>query len=466
MRLTRRPLRTVWLVALSALVGLSMMPAHANQVADSSDNMELLSSVPLRWKADPSISVMGPTYMSEFAFRRDLMVAAVQGNHPPLRGTGDHFESGLATFRITSDGSARQVGLFRCHSVGELTVWGDLVVQGAIRSAEAGNGFPRDRCDRNGLRMIDVSDPRRPRTVAFLPIPCGIGDQALAPVGKRIYIYAPSTCDEQTETFTNGGLFGELSVFRIFPEEPARSRKVGIVDLLPMNGCSEIAVTLVRDLAVCTANIDQRFGLIDISDPAAPSLIDESVELVDRSLHAPAFTWSGSHLIVGSDPMFSTAGTDEVSFTIYNIEDVTNPVLAGTWTPEGTGPESLTDGSGVDQNVYSITPIPMRDGREVVAIAHANLGFWLVDVTDPAAPRSIGHYVPSPEDSTPNPAEPEETTGKSDFVTAYWYNGYLYIGDLGQLKVFRVKGFNRRTAHYFRGSFNPQTLRERFVLTG
>lgn len=449
--------RCLAFVVVAGLICASLVaPARAGG-ADKSANVMLVATVPLEWESDPERPVLGPMYAGELAFRDRLIVGAVQGNHPPVRGAGDHYESGIATFRISRrDGLVRQVGSFRCHGVGELSLWGDLVLQGVVSSQETGIGLPRDRCDRNGFRMIDVSNPRRPHAVAFMPVPCGVGDHALVLAGRRLYAYVPSTCDEQTETFTNGGVFGEISVFRIRPGDPPRSAHVGIADLLPMNGCSELAVSLVRDLAVCTANIDNRFGLLDISDPAAPKLIDGSVT-IGWSPGSPAFTWDGSHLIMAADRSFSTAGTtpDDVSLLIYNIEDVTNPLQVGSWT--------APDLPGEDNRVYSITAVPLRDGRDVIAVAHANKGFWLVDVTDPSAPWEIGHHVPAPEDVQPNPADPEESFGKSDTVNAYWYNGRFYAGNLGRLQVFRVKGFNRRTTHFYKGSYNPQTLRRSFL---
>ena len=438
-----------------ALVGAGLSPpVEAAGDARASENLELVTSVPLEWEPDLTKPILGPTYMSEAAFRGRLIVAPVQGNHAPFRGPGDHFESGLATFRISASGDrVRQVGSFRCHSTGELSLWGDLVLQGTVRSTEAGNGAPRDRCDRNGLRMIDISDPGDPRTAGFLPLPCGVGDHALVPSGRRIYAYVPSTCDQQTETFTNAGVFGEVSVIRINSQAPDRSRRVGIVDLLPMNGCSEIAVSLVRELAVCTANIDERFGLLDISDRGAPSLIDESVTLAGQSLSTPAFTWDGGHLIMAAESVFGSTKND-LSLVIYDVEDVTNPTEVGTWT--------VPAGPGEDQLIYSVTAVPMRDGRDVVSVAHANRGFWLVDLTDPSNPRELAHFTPSPEDVAPNLTDLGETYGKSDTIMAYWFNGRFYASDLDRLQVFRIDGFGRRSTRFFRGSYNPQTVRPAF----
>ena len=430
-----------------------VVPARADDGPDRSDNVELVATIPLEWEPDPEREVVGPTYTSELAFQNRLMVAAVQGNHAHVRGAGDQYESGLATFRVARTGDPmRQLGSFRCHSVGELSLWGDLVLQGAVRSTEASHGLPRDGCDRNGFRLIDVSNARQPRAAAFIPVSCGVVDHALVPAGRRLYAYVPATCNQQTETFTNAGVFGEISVFRIWPEDPARSGQVGIVDLLPMNGCSEIAVSIIRHLAVCAANVDNRFGLLDISDPAAPELIEESVTASAWSYSSPTFTWDGSHLVMAADPAWATTGAtpNDVSLRIFNIEDVTNPVEVGTWT--------APDLPGGDANVYSITSIPMRDERQIIAVAHANFGFWVLDITDPAAPREVGYHVPDAEDVQPDPTSLEGSLGESATITAYWHNGRFYASNLGPLQVFRVRGFNRNTTHFYKGSYNAQTL--------
>jgi hypothetical protein len=59
-------------------------------------------------------------------------------------------------------------------------------------------------------------------------------------------------------------------------------------------------------------------------------------------------------------------------------------------------------------------------------------GTSLVDFTDPAHPREIAY------------ADIEDTTGKDDAFTAYWYNGYIYVNS----------GINRRGPAENRGLEN------------
>ena len=418
---------------------------------DASGNVRMVGMMRLGWT--PSDDYQGwPIYMHEMAFRRRLIVATVQGDHAPTRPPGDLGESGLATFHIDrTTNTVQQVGSFKCHSLGDITLWGDIVTQGSVRSSEAAASGARG-CDRNGLRIIDISNPRKPRSAGFVPIPCGVLDHAIVPTGSRVYVYAPSTCDEQVENPFNAGVTSDMSVIRIDLKNPAESEVVGIADLLPLNGCSEVAVNLERDLVVCVG--DTRFGLLDISDPAAPKIIEGSVTATGAVVVSPMLTWSGSRLVVGDEASLSedTGGYSRV--LIYDVEDVTGPTQVGTWT--------VPNGAGNDQKIYSIVPVPMRDGRDVIAIAHANRGFWLVDVSDVNDPEEIAYVVPTLEAVTPDPEDPKDPFG-SDVVSAYWYNGRFYMTDMDQLRTLRVRGFNRRTVHFFRGSLNSQTLIRSFI---
>ena len=445
---------TVALLLVAVLMGALYQPAGATSRSGVSENVEVISSTDLRWKVSPDYQG-GEIYMSELAFRGRLIVASVQGDHTAVRPPGDLGEAGLATFRISRDRDrVTQLGTVRCHSLGEITLWKNLVTQGSVRSTAAGTTGSEDECDRNGLRIMDVSDPAGPKVTNFLHLPCGVIDHAVVPQRGFAYIYAPSTCDQQTENVFNAGVFSEMSVVRIDPRHPQRSGVVRIVDLRPHNGCSEVAVHPQRALAVCVG--DTRFILLDVSDPAAPRAIGQSMEAAG-GLISPSFTWDGGRLVVGDEAMPSgeTGGRSRV--LIFDIEDETNPVQAGTWT--------APDLPGNDQKIYSISSVPMRDGRDVIAVAHGNLGFWLLDITDPSSPIELAYLTPSEEDVQPgvDPERPtRQTFGTFAALSAYWYNGRFYLTDLDRLHVLRTHVIDGRNTHFYRGAYNAQTLIPRF----
>ena len=408
--------------------------------ADHSPNAMQVGATSVRW---PGASVA----MSELSFGVDRVVAAVQGRpSAPLSNPGDIPDTGMAVFSTRPERSPAQLGRLECHAFPDVTVWGDLVFQGVVERTETGTArladrdHPSDPCDRDGLRIISIADPARPKEVAFVPIACGVGEHALVPSGRRLYVYVPSTCQEQADNPFGAGQTQEMAVVRVRPSDPDRSAVASITDIDPMTGCSEVAVVPVRDLAVCSDLV--RFVLLDISDRAQPKVIEGSEVVSEHPLISPAFSWDGSYLAVGTN--YRT--DDSSSVDLYDIEDPSSPVRVSTWNlPQGEG--------SVDQLVYSLSFVPMRTGQRVLSVAHASRGFWLVDWTDPVVPAELAHYVPSPGGI--DPAQPD---GESVVIAAYWYNGRFYVTDWDRLRVIKVRGFNRRTVHFFRDGYNPQTV--------
>lgn len=422
-------------VSLVMVVALQWPAIASHNDHDHSPDVVEVRETTLQWPVESR-------YLKELAFNGNLLFGSVQGGHSSgVWYQGDVPEGGFGVFRIARSGSLRQVGRLRCHSSTEVSVWGDLVMQGSLQSQRAWFGVPMDECDRSGLRLINVSDPRRPREVKFVEVACGVAGHALVPDEGRLYLYAPSSCQDEVEGPQAAGFTNEMAVIRIFPAAPRRSRMASIVDINPMIGCEWVAVSPARDLGACAA--DNRFVLLDISDRASPEPITGSLSTIGHSIDSVVFSWNGSTVAFGAKGR--NEGTKGPSVTIYDVEDRDNPVPVGTWT--------VPDGPGVDQQVSSVSFVPMRDGREVITAAHGTRGVWLVDVTDPASPRELANYIGMDTSSVyvPN-KEPSFTR------SAYWYNGRFYSADETRLRAFRVRGFNPQTVHYFRGRYNPQTV--------
>ena len=413
------------------LAAAGMLPAHAgNDPADHSANMQLVDEIDLAWPAEADLS--------DLAFQGRSVIGSVSGGAGKIYAEGDATEGGIGIFRRSSSDRLSQLGRFRCQAMSRITVLGDIVLQGSIRSQQAGTtGNPRNECDRNGLRIIDISDPAHPREAAFLPINCGVSEHAVVSKSDRLYVYLPSSCDQQTETPPNAGLFNEMAVVRIPLADPSRAAITGIVDLSPMSGCGEIAVIPSKDLAACVGY--QQYILLDISDPPGPATIGGSLRTLERSrIMSVAFSWDGSYIAFGNGIRREL----EPSVDIHSIEDPTNPVSVGTW--------SVPAGEGIDQIVYSVSFVPMRDGRRVLAVGHAARGAWLVDITDPTTPKEIAHYT-SAEAAQPSLDAPVTSS-------FYWYNGRFFSTEGETLRMFRVRGFDRQTVHFFRSRYNPQSL--------
>lgn len=438
----------VVLFSATLVLGLPAPGRSSHNHHDHSANVTQVSSARIMWdeqtEKDP---VDLPIYLSDLSFEGRLMVGAVVGHQKPVRPSGENPESGIGLFHLGRRGQVDQIGQFRCYSFGEISVWGDLVLQGVIESQEAHmEPGSQGKCDREGLRIIDISNPARPKEVGFVPMPCGVGDHAIAARGGRVYVYVPSTCDDQTDNPFSAGFFADMTVVRIEPGQPPIAEEVGFANLLPLNGCGEVSVFAKRNLAVCAGfNL---FALLDISDRANPKVIPGSFQSLSSSIQSLTFSWDGQMLALGH----VADGRSEdptVSVELYNIEDVTNLVKLGTWT--------VPPGPGWDNATYSLSFVPMRGARQVLTVAHGTRGLWLLDVSDPQRPRAFGHYVPM--DTTKEYVPTEEP---SAIVSTHFYEGLFYAADMGRVRTFRVRGISRRNTYSFEGRYNPNSQTRSF----
>ena len=430
--------------AVSVLIAASPVVAGHNRDVHTA-NFRLKHTETVTWPPTAD-----QTWVGDLAFEGRHAVAAVSGSddHQSItRGQNDAPTGGFASLRLAEGGQrVWQLSRFVCKSYQEVAAWGDVILQGNVATSTGAV----EACDRSGMRVIDASNPRRPRQALFLDIPCGVGEFAVMPSRGRVYAYVPSTCRPQAETPMGAGLFGELSVLRVFPNRPKATRQVSHQSIMPKEGCYEIALHAPAGLGACVGGPE--FVLLDVKeDPVNPELLTPVPIVVPgaRYLTTAAFTWDGQYLLLGeSNRSDEPAGDPADSLYLYNVEDPTQPVLTATWSP----PTS----NGLDTNVNSISFVPMRDGRDVAVVAHGNSGLWLVDFSEPSRPMSVGHYWFYSDD---------EFAGQKVggwVAAAHWYNGYIYATDGLNVRVLRVRGLTKRTAHFFRDRYNPETVMRHF----
>lgn len=443
-----------WTLAVVMIVAGALPGWAEEQVTEHSPNVRELDGGFMEWPP-PKNPNAGGRWLQEAAFSGRLMITSIQGgNAADAYSPNDVGESGIGIFRVSRDGStATHLGTLRCHSFPFVNAWGSLVFQGTAETTQTGmTGNPEDPCDQDGLRIIDISDPVQPRVARIIDVNCGVATHALMSTGKRLYVYAPNTCREETDNPSATGL-SEITVFRVFPDRPRASRIVRTESLLPMAACDEFVIHADRRIAACAG--DGRLALYDLSDPAAPTYIEGSLMTVTPSalgMARLAFSLDGSLLAWGNGAYQQKRTGEELSVRLFDIEDVSNPVEAGQWRAPVT--------PGSDGAVRSLSFVPMKDGRQVLSIAHLNRGFHLLDVTDASDPRSIAYYY----GMDTKVGYENEGSLPSKIQAAHWYNGAFYLVESkGRIRILRVDGFNRNTVHYFRAGFNPLTVQADFV---
>ncbi|HYI46195.1 MAG TPA: hypothetical protein VE174_12130 [Actinomycetota bacterium] len=389
-------------VALAALVALSVITGASAAVdaADSSDNVKLVGSTPLPGATDLEFTKDGYAVMT-------------------VNGSGQ--DAGLWVIDVSNPKKPKRVGHLPCAGSGyDVGLWKNIAVMSSD-SASGNSSTKKDGCNvkgtdgQEGIRLVDISDRKRPKEIKFVETQCGSHTNIVVPRGKKAYVYVQSY-----PASTSGACpeaHGIISVVDI--SKPAKAKVVSQPSTSPAVGCHDGAIDGTIAYMACLSE-----GQIwDISDPLQPEVLSHINDVPDAIWHSADTSNGGNIAVFG----FESFGPGNASCTgagegtggalwFYDVADPTNPIQLGHFVPPRT-----IDGLCTAHN-FNVIPKIERDA--LVTAWYAG-GFMVVDFTDPAAPVEFGHYVP-------------EETSTWD---AKWYRGKAYVGDGSRgLDVYSVKG--------------------------
>ncbi|MGH2653722.1 MAG: hypothetical protein ACRDHV_05150 [Actinomycetota bacterium] len=212
------------------------------------------------------------------------------------------------------------------------------------------------------------------------------------------------------------------------------NREISIV------GCHDIAV--FKELSLAAGSCFDETQLWDITNPKNPDFLRRARNNeVDLLFHSVTFSWDGTTLALedeaggGGDDRCRDPNDLQGRMWFYN----TSLNLLGSFKI----PRPQPVGETCTAHNYNI--VPQTDGREILVSAWYRGGTSVIDMTNPAAATEIGFY-----DAQTDP-------GNSNAWSSYWYNGYIYVNDIGRgldtIAVNDARVENAVTLPYL----NPQT---------
>jgi len=316
---------------------------------------------------------------------------------------------------------------------------------------------------KEGIRIINISDPTRPRQVAFVETECGSHTHTLIPKGTTTYMYVDSYPLAQSTSCNDvNHPEGEFTVLRFPTNDPTKARIVSTPDVVPPTapdaiGCHDTGVLPGKNLAVAACL--GAFSVLNISDPAAPRVLSTVQNPAMELDHSGGLTWNGKVAVVSDEHAGAAGGggcsTDQDSAVgamwYYDISDPRNPVEKGHYSLPRVPPvDDPEEAERFRCTTHNWNILPMRNPAKYIAVSsYYSGGLSVVDFSDPTNPKELGFYLPQVGGKNP------------DMWSAYWYNGRIYSNEhaskLG-LSVFRMKGLAKSTVRYFGGRLNPQTM--------
>lgn len=245
-----------------------------------------------------------------------------------------------------------------------------------------------------GLALFDVGDPRHPRETAYCRMG-GTGVHRFQMDCERRLIYASASAD---------GFEGNF-VTIIDIADPAHPREVGRwwmpgqrLAAEEKNASSGTAHRTHHPLRLgdrlYVSLWYEGFAILDISDPARPRLVSH---VADRPAGgAPTHTaLPVGHRIMGRNwlVVFDEeigGGNPPAPMRLYDITDERRPALAAAFQVP-PDPSGKTGGRfGAHQ------PHEFVGTDNLVYAAWFSGGLRVMDISNPAKPREVGHYIPPP----------------------------------------------------------------------
>ena len=435
-----RPSRAPPLGCLVAtLLLLLVMPLALAQPAGRSPNLRLLTTAPIR--TESPLDRLG----GAVAFQDDLLVAGVPGG--PFLPSQD--PGGFALFRILKRAPyLAQISSYTCGmgSDGAVAVWGDFVFLGVdnhVDFHQSSTCNNRERSDslEQGVRIVEISDPVKPREVGFVAVGRA-HNITLIPHNDVVYIYVPTPSDGLVPGLPS--LSTRLRIVRFDPEHPRRARVVAEPRIFGQAGCHDLIYFAPRRVAACLG-ADASI-LLDVSDPPNPKKLSSLADTT-RSLGFGAFSWDGRYLVASGTETLGFASTcsgeeDPAGVLwLYDVRDLRRPRLVTHYAPsrQATLPGFLNSAYACEPSRVSF--VPTSDESYVVTSGWGSAGLTIVDFTVPTRPYELAFWA-------------EEAT---QLAAGHWYNGRIYGTEMNRtgIRVFEADGLDQRHVHYFRNRYNP-----------
>ncbi|WP_372734561.1 LVIVD repeat-containing protein [Nocardioides sp.] len=396
------------------LAGLRTFKADAPEGVVKSPDLNLVAEVPLAgaFAADGS-------YGTDLAFRGKF---AFDGNY-----------NGFTVYNIKNPTKPRRVAQVVCPgSQNDVSVYRNVLILSvdSSRSDDSCASVSQSASEKSsweGLRVFDISNPKKPKYIAAVETDCGSHTHTVAPShrGKALFVYV-SSYSPNADYPDCQPPHDFVSVVKVPLKNLKRSRVVSKPVLFPdggnntTSGCHDITAYPARDLAAGACMGDGI--LMDIKKRNKPIVIDRVTDDVNFSFwHSATFNNSGTKVVYtdelggGSAPTCNPIlGSTRGANGIYDV--VGNKLIFKSYY-KMPRTQLLTENCVAHNG--SLVPVK---GKDIMVQAWYQGGIEVFDFTDSANPVQIAYYD--------NPAISETELILGGVWSAYWYNGYVYASDI------------------------------------
>jgi hypothetical protein len=342
-----------------------------------------------------------------------------------------------------SDGEDVWVGSVRTRAFK-----GDLAAVGVQPCSRQGDGFA-------GLALYDVTDPARPRELGRLATGVASGVHELGvvqrPDGRVLALAAVPYSFNLSQ-----GRQGDLRIVDI--TDPRRPRELADWDIRrdgPAEARGQLAARrdvfchsawpFARGNKVVAAFWSAGELFLDVADPAAPRLVGQTPYRAEdgyRGAHSGWFNQDETLFVQNDEAMQAIGSGSRASWTsqrVFDTSSLERPRLLSTFATESAVPGK--DGRVATDGIYSVHNAVVQGDLEYVS--WYSDGVRVVDLADPRRPREVAWFVPPPS-SPPRQTAVTARAGQRDMPLVwgvYPWKGMVLASDMNSgLWIVRVTG--------------------------
>jgi len=370
----------------AALLATALVAPHAtaDRAIDKTDNVKLVTSIPY-------------TGGSDIAF---------QGKYVYFGQLG---EEGGVRILDASGPVPKEIAFIHCPgSQNDVAIVRPGLLALAYHSGNCG-GIPGA-----GVRLIDVSNPKKPQFLSSVELPGGAHTITVYPDSDIIYA-SPGG-------LANGGGFEQI----LDASNPKKLKVAATFRPSPI-GCHDLTFARAADgdtmLAFCAGGGE--VSIWDVTQETAPVVIAHGFT-PSFFPHAAVPTPDGEYLVM-TDEAFGAhdcVGGPTGSVWVFDIRIPQAPIMVGHWGPQrGAGFTSVDGGWCTAHNLNFVGKT-----RQAV-ISWYTGGTSIVDFSDPLFPSEVAYFTPD----------------DANVWSSYFYDDYVYVNDLNRgIDVLKVKGLKTK----------------------
>ena len=395
--------RTMLGTTAAALLGLTLLPPGAASAHQGGDVPTSARAAQVETqgegKAMKFVANLQYNKSGEAQNGSDIEFMRLGQREFALAGT---LRGGMQIINITDPRDPRRVAVYDCKvNQGDVQVWRNdgRVLASYTADSPLGDGGAASRCgtdldldaDDAGTVIVDVTNPRQPSSVSFIPVAEGSHNMTIHPSGNYLY--------NSNSDLITGGADPNIAIFDVRnPRKPVLVQNFPLPFTPTSLGSESHDVTFGPNGDRAYAAALSQTTILDTSNPRRPKLVsnivDPSINVVHQADPIVLRREDGTRrrVLVITDERAGAAGSAECPGGGLHVYDITdekeqNPEKMGTWFIPAAQPQP---GTTCTSHVLRMYP-----RQKMMTIAWYAQGVRVLDVSGLATfqggPESVGY---------------------------------------------------------------------------